>query len=68
MKYKDFKTMTSNEMKNIIGGDVPVERETCGTCPSSTQGGGQLTCYKEPFIGCIKPSNCNNAVDCKTAE
>lgn len=61
--------MTRNEMKNIIGGDAPTEpRVPCGTCPSSTQGGGDLTCYKDSSgLFCNKPSNCNNAVDCKVA-
>ena len=66
MKYKDFKTMTANEMKNIIGGTEPIEpRVKCGTCPSSS-GLGELTCYKDSLgLSCLKPSTCNNAVDCK---
>lgn len=56
--------MTANEMMNIIGGVQP--REKCGTCPSSTQGGGEITCYKDSLgLMCLKPSNCNNSVDCK---
>ena len=34
MKYKDFKTMSQNEMKEIKGGTAPEDgdgRNTCGT-------------------------------------
>lgn len=63
MKYNDFKSLTVNEMKKITGGDFPLA--TCGTCPSTSGGGVKLTCTKDSFGFCVKPANCNNAVDCK---
>lgn len=65
LKYKDFKTMTQFEMKNIVGGSAPIDpKESCGTCPSATQGGGDITCYKDAIGSCLKPANCNNSIDC----
>jgi bacteriocin-like protein len=64
MKYKDFKTMTQAEMKKIVGGNEEEELDSCGTCPSSSGGGVKLTCTKS-YGMCLKPANCNNAVDCK---
>lgn len=65
MKYKDFKKLTPIEMTKIIGGNFPEDGATCGTCPSSSGGNVKLTCKKDTFNFCIKPANCNNAVDCK---
>ena len=64
MKYKDFKMLSIDDMNQIMGGNEPELVETCGTCPSSSGGGVKLSCIlKNDF--CIKPANCNNAVDCK---
>jgi bacteriocin-like protein len=42
MKYKDFKGMSQNEMKKIMGGDPPGGQASCdiyncGGCPSNCQ-------------------------------
>ena len=64
MKYKDFKMLSIDDMKQIMGGIEPGFAESCGTCPSTSGGGVKLTCIlKDGF--CIKPANCNNAVECK---
>ena len=36
MKYKDFKTMSQNEMKNVIGGNATATKTACGTCTNMT--------------------------------
>lgn len=61
-----MKKLTRDQMKNVFGGtdqEVIGEVESCGK--SCTAGSSTLTCTKDFMGGCLKPSQCNNAVDCK---
>ena len=44
MKYKDFKTMTNAEMKNVMGGNAPLGGS--GACSASYEcpSGGTIQC------------------------
>ena len=48
MKYKDFKTMSQNEMKQILGGNEPAINNCNAACDSGCtfSGGGDGTCSK----------------------
>lgn len=59
-----MKKLSRNEMKNVMGGlrEAGVV-ESCGkSCSSSS--GARIMCTKDGMGGCLKSSNCSNAVDC----
>ena len=60
-----MKKLTRDEMKNVLGGvnAPPGDFESCGK--SCTAGTSTLSCTQDFMGGCIKPTQCNNAVDCK---
>ena len=55
MKYKDFKTMSPNDMKNIVGGNFPKTQMAC-TCTGGT--GGSTIC---PYTNLTGFLNCGAA-------
>lgn len=66
MKYKDFKMLSVDDMKQIVGGNVPVggcaEGETTWQCP--TEGSG----YPGNYIctGPVTSGACSTASSCST--
>jgi bacteriocin-like protein len=55
MKYKDFKQMSANEMKNVVGGKIP-SPPVCNTsqpCSGVLNGGGSGFCRPySPTLSC----------------
>jgi hypothetical protein len=61
MKYKDFKMLSQNEMKKVIGGDVP---QTgcyiyCGMCEIGDAGPGCNFGGWSPIESCVGVGNSN---------
>ena len=62
MKYKDFKTMSQNEMKQILGGNPPADGGACGTCTTGDKLPSTLNCTESKLVPgyCEKPTTCTS--------
>jgi hypothetical protein len=76
MKYKDFKMLSTDDMKQILGGDAPLEPDSCSTtcgCGSASvtcalgelcqaESGVKVYCYVGSTITKIKA--CDSSTPC----
>ena len=74
MKYKDFKTMSQNEMKEVKGGSAPLGGGTCSQdsdCASGAHCAGlgnlpKICMAVSVGTACSSDSDCGNGQTCAT--